>query len=231
MDAKKEAARVACGLIKENDSVGLGDGATIRLLADYLIEKINNGFKVSLYTSSLQTQNHLLNAGVLTNDITQTDLIDVYFDGCDQIDEQLNALKSGSGIHTMEKLLASLARKFIIIGDDSKYTRKLNPSIPLVLEVIPQAARFVRNTLLSLYPACKAITRMSPQEDKPVLTINGNYLINCLFQEWPELAIIQKQCKQITGVVEISLFYQMVDEAIIADAGGIRRYPFPTDGI
>lgn len=232
MDIKKEAARVACNLVDDNTSVGLGDGSTVRLLAEFLTERINAGLKVRLFTSSLQTHDFLQAAGVMVNDIAGTNILDIYFDGCDQIDGRLNALKSGSGIHTMEKLLASMAKKFVIMADASKFVQRLDPKFPLVLEVLPLAVGFVQRIILSLYPECSIVVRNSSiQEGKPVLTRNGNLLLDCRFREWPDLEMIQIQCKKITGVIEISLFYQMVNEAIIADNEGVARYIKRSDQI
>jgi ribose 5-phosphate isomerase A len=232
MDVKKEAARVACSLIDDNTSIGLGDGSTVRLLAEFLMQRINSGLKVRLFTSSLQTQDFLQLAGIMVNDISRTDILDIYFDGCDQIDGRLNALKSGSGIHTMEKLLASMAKKFVIIGDDSKFVQRLDPAFPLVLEVLPLAIAFVQRILLSLYPECTLAVRKSRvQENKPAFTSNGNLLLDCWFREWPDLEMIQIQSKKITGVIEISLFYQIVNEAIIAGKDGIARYTKRNDQI
>jgi ribose 5-phosphate isomerase A len=232
MDAKKEAAQVASTLADGNTSVGLGDGSTVRLLAAYLIDRMNAGLEIRLYTSSQQTSEFLRRRDVLVNDISRTDTLDIYFDGCDQIDGRLNALKSGSGIHTMEKLLASMAKKFVIIGDASKFVQRLDPKFPLVLEVLPSAIAFVHRIMLSLYPDCTLTVRKSPApEDKPALTGNGNLLLDCWFREWPELEMIQIQSKKITGVVEISLFYQMVDEAIIAGRDGVTCYARRNDQI
>jgi ribose 5-phosphate isomerase A len=232
MDVKKEAARVASTLVDGNTSVGLGDGSTVRLLAEYLIDRMNAGLEIRLYTSSQQTLEFLWQRDVLVNDISHTDILDIYFDGCDQIDGLLNALKSGSGIHTMEKLLASMAKRFVIIGDASKFVQRLDPKFPLVLEVLPSAISFVQRIISSLYPECTLTVRKLPDtEDKPVLTRNGNLLLNCWFREWPDLERIQIQSKKITGVVEISLFYQMVDEAIIAGNDGITRYTKRNDQI
>jgi ribose 5-phosphate isomerase A len=225
MDGKREAARIASTLVSDNTSVGLGDGSTVRLLAEFLIERMNEGLSVRLFTSSRQTQDFLQKAGFIVNDISQTDTLDIYFDGCDQIDERLNALKSGSGIHTMEKLLASMANKFVIIGDASKFVLELDPKYPLVLEVIPPAIAFVQRAVKSLYPECIiTVRKTSPPENKPVLTLNGNLLLDCRFSKWPDLEMIHIQCKTITGIIEISLFYQMVHEAIIAGNNGIARY-------
>lgn len=225
MDFKKEAARIASEIVVDNTSVGLGDGSTVRLLAEYLINRINAGLEIRLYTSSLQTLEFLQRRNVLVNDISGTDILDIYFDGCDQIDSSLNALKSGSGIHTMEKLLASMAKKFVIIGDDSKFVQMLDPAFPLVLEVLPLAMAYVRRIMSSLYPVSVLAIRLLPdQEYEPVLTRNGNFLLDCHFQEWPDLEDLQVQCKKITGIIEISLFYQLANGAIIAGKDGVSRY-------
>jgi ribose 5-phosphate isomerase A len=125
----------------------------------------------------------------------------------------------------MEKLLASMAKKFVIIGDESKYVQKLDPKFPLVLEVLPEAVAFIRKVIYSLLPICRfSLRRTQETADKPVLTRHGNYLVDCYFQEWPDLEMIQIQSRKITGIIEISLFYQMVNEAIIAGKTGITRY-------
>jgi ribose 5-phosphate isomerase A len=225
MDFKREAARIASTIVDDKTSVGLGDGSTVRLLAEYLIDRMNAGLEIRLYTSSLQTLEFLQRRDVLVNDISGTDTLDIYFDGCDQIDGSLNALKSGSGIHTMEKLLASMAKNFVIVGDDSKYVQRFDPGFPLVLEVLPLAIAYVQRIMSSLYPVSVLAIRLLPdQENEPVLTRNGNLLLDCHFQEWPELEDLQVQCKKITGIVEISLFYQLANGAIIAGKNGISRY-------
>ncbi|HEX3079233.1 MAG TPA: ribose-5-phosphate isomerase A, partial [Puia sp.] len=133
--------------------------------------------------------------------------------------------KSGSGIHTMEKLLASMAKKFVIIGDESKFVQRFDPGFPLVLEVLPVAVAYVQRIMSSLYPVSVLAIRLLPdQEYEPVLTRNGNLLLDCHFQEWPDLEDLHFQCKKITGIVEISLFYQLVNVAIIAGKDGISRY-------
>jgi ribose 5-phosphate isomerase A len=86
--------------------------------------------------------------------------------------------------------------------------------------------------MLLLYPGCTITVRKSPDpENQPVLTRNGNLLLDCWFREWPDLEMIQIKCKKITGVIEISLFYQMVNEAIIAGKDGIARYSKKNDQI
>jgi ribose 5-phosphate isomerase A len=229
MDLKKEAARAAFTLVKNNSSVGLGDGVTIRWLAGYIIEGIKNGLTIKLYTSSLQTQDFLLDAGMTVLDFSSADELDQYFDGCDQVDSKLNALKSGAGIHTTEKLLASMAKKFIIIADATKFVSKLENKFPLVLEVLPQATLFVLKQMKEFFPGTTLLIRAPDGKNSPAITRNGNYLVDCRFQELPELEFLQQLCKNITGVVETSLFYKIAHEAIIVDDQGVRWFERKND--
>lgn len=225
MDLKNEAAQLAYTFIVDNMSIGLGDGSTVQCLAGFIINGIKDGLKVNVYTSSVRTMDFLHKAGITVSDISNTDSLDMYFDGCDQVDNHLNALKSGAGIHTSEKLLAAMARKFIIMADASKFVSKLDIKFPLVLETLPQATNFVFKEMQTLYRDASLSIRKSPENvGENVITINNNYLIDCWFAEWPDPGIVQIQTEKIVGVVEISLFYNMVDEAIIAGKEGVARY-------
>ena len=229
MDLKKEAARIAYAQIENNSTVGLGDGSAVRSLAGYLIGGIKTGQNFKLYTSSNTTQIVLKEAGLTILDISLADSLDLYFDGCDQVDNRLNALKSGSGIHTQEKLLAVMARKFILLADESKFISTFDPKFPLVLEVLPQARVYVMKKMKILFPDSTLSTRVSTNADELLLTRNGNPLIDCKFPQWPEPSDIQSHCKSLTGVVDISLFYQLASDAIIAGNHGICQYQRKND--
>jgi len=69
--------------------------------------------------------------------ISQVENLDLYFDGCDQVDEDFNALKSGGVIYLNEKICASMANEFILLVDHNKYVSKFDTTVPLCIEVIP----------------------------------------------------------------------------------------------
>ena len=224
MDLKKEAALVASAMVKKNLAVGLGDGASVRWLAGYLLERMGKGLNLSLYTSSVQTQLFLEQSGIKPADISRADRLDIYFDGCDQLDFQLNALKSGAGIHTNEKIFAAMARRFILLADDSKFVPRMNSKFPLALETLPQATGFVLSELKKRFRGASLQIRVAEPAGKPIITRNGNLLIDCFFRSWPEPVKINSESKKIPGVVEISLFYKMANEAIVAGETGVRRF-------
>jgi ribose 5-phosphate isomerase A len=222
MNFKEEAARQAAKLVKENDIVGLGAGSTMAYVAAFLKEKIENGFSIKLLTSSFSTEQLLLKENLPVLSVTLFKEIDIYFDGCDSFDHKLNALKSGGGIHTQEKLLASMAKQFVLVGDDTKLVEKFDIKYPLVIEILPQAVAYVPARIQTLFPDVKISMRISDKKDGPVITENGNYLLDVYFENWPPLHEINPVFKNIIGVVETSLFYSLAHKAVIAGENGVR---------
>lgn len=220
MNLKQQAAKEAVTLIKDKRVVGLGAGTTMAYMVEYLQEQ---HIDVQVYSSSADTKKKLSQHGFTPGDIASVAYLDIYFDGCDQFDKNLDALKSGGGIHTMEKLLASMAKEFVLVGDESKYTETLSNKYPLVLEVLPQARSFVIIKLESMYKDITMEYRKSSAGDF-VLTENGNLLLDVWFTTWPELTQLNTSLKTITGVVETSLFYNLATKAITAGEAGIRIF-------
>jgi len=221
MDLKKDAARKAITFIKNKNIVGLGAGSTIAFMIEFITEEINKGLGIQLVTSSFTTHQLLLQNGFTVRAIRDVAEIDIYFDGCDQFDKDLNALKSGGGIHTREKLLASMDKQIILVGDEAKYAAQLDTKFPLVIELLPESYRYVLTIIQKLFPNVKTILRMSDKKDGAAITENGNYLLDCWFTSWPDLGLLNTQFKAITGVIETSLFYQLAHKAIIAGKDGI----------
>jgi ribose 5-phosphate isomerase A len=222
MDLKMEAARKAVSFIKDKRTVGLGAGSTIAYLVELLILEAKNGLDIKVLTSSFSTHQLLVKSGYAVQPVADLAMLDIYFDGCDQLDRELNALKSGGGIHTREKLLASMATEFYLLGDETKYSNQFDTRFPLVIELLPEAFSYVPACIQKLFAGVKSVFRMSDKKDGPVITGNGNYLLDLWFPEWPELNLINTKIKAITGVVETSLFYQPAHKAIIAGKDGIR---------
>jgi ribose 5-phosphate isomerase A len=222
MDLKSLAARQAVTLVRNGSTVGLGAGATIAHVVGFLKEEKSKGLAVKVLTSSFVTRQLLITGGFDVVDVDSLSVVDLYLDGCDQLDKDLHALKSGGGIHTHEKLLASMAREFVLIGDETKYCEKFDGRFPLAIEVIPEAIGFVRAQVEKWYPSVKILLRMADKTEGAALTRNGNYLFDLWFTEWPSLETLNPSLKSITGVLETSLFYNLAKKALIAGENGVR---------
>ena len=222
MDLKKEAAGKAVSLIKDKTIVGLGAGTTIAHAVDFLKKEIENGLQIKFVTSSFSTRQMLYKNRLDVLSAASLNKIDIYFDGCDQVDKNLNALKSGGGIHTQEKLLASMADQFVLIGDEAKLVETFDARFPVVVELLPEAFSFAPAKIQTLFADVKSAYRFCDKKDGLAITENGNYLLDLWFDSWPDLATINPALKTVTGVIETSLFYQLAHKAIIAGQDGVK---------
>ena len=187
---KKEAAKEAMTLIEDKTIVGLGAGSSIAYLLQFLKLQIENGLSIQLVTSSFSTRQLLMKNKFAVQSIADFASIDIYFDGCDQLDNELNALKSGGGIHTQEKLLASMANEFVLIGDESKLVENFDDRFPVVIELLPHAVCYIPRCIENLFLHSRSAYRMSEKSDGHVITENGNYLLDVWFEKWPDLSTI-----------------------------------------
>jgi len=219
-----EAAKEALKLISPGSVVGFGAGSTMANLIGLI--KGDEALAASLTTlsSSFTTRRLLEQEGFAVREMGWADHEDLYFDGCDQFDRRLSALKSGGGVHTTEKVLASMADEFIIVGDFTKRVERLESTYPLVLEVIPEALAFVSDRVKKFFNPVRSELRLSNKKDGAVITERGNFLIDCWFDPFPEPAVINDRMAGISGVLEHSLFYNLAQRAIVAGPDGVRYY-------
>ncbi|MGN8069462.1 ribose 5-phosphate isomerase A [Mucilaginibacter sp. 22184] len=221
-DYKQEAAKAAFEWIKAGQTIGLGAGTTVFHLVDMISSNPELATSLVLVSSSFKTNVYLQEKNLTIKTPAMVNHLDIYFDGCDQFDKQLNALKSGGGIHTTEKILASMASEFILMGDDAKFVPQLNTTYPLVIEILPQALQIVLARLRSAaYPDAEIKLRTGDQKDGAVISDNGNLLADIRFTHAPKWQQLNIDLKMIPGVVEHSLFYGMATQAIIAGESGI----------
>ncbi|MCC8426527.1 ribose 5-phosphate isomerase A [Mucilaginibacter sp. UR6-11] len=220
-DYKMEAAKTALQLIKPGQTIGVGAGSTIANLLSLIAADSKLASSLTFATSSFKTANLVTDHGFRLQGNAHVKHIDIYFDGCDQFDAQLNALKCGGGIHTSEKVMALLADEFILIGDAAKSVEKLDTTYPLVLEVLPTALNLVTKWLDKNIPTAKIVMRISTQKDGAVITEHGNYLLDVYFVEFMPLDKMNN-IKMVTGVVEHSLFLGIAGKAIIAGPDGTK---------
>jgi len=221
-DYKTEAAKAAIKLIQPGQTIGLGAGTTIANLVALIAADSTLPASLTLVSSSFKTTTLMREHGLNVQSIALTKSPAIYFDGCDQFDTELNALKSGGGIHTSEKILASMAKEFILLGDAAKFVDKLDTTYPMVIEVIPAALSLVSERLSGHFPDAGISIRMSDKKDGAAISDNGNLLLDVYFTQLPALDELNVLVKMIPGVVEHSLFYRMATKAIVAGAEGIK---------
>ena len=215
---KKNCAKEALKYIKNNTIIGLGGGSTISYLIDYIKE--NKDLNVKVVTPSVKTKMFCIENGLEVLHNCSVDKVDVAFDGCDEVDENLNALKSGGGIHTKEKLIASMANDYILLVDDTKVVKTLTFKHPVVLEIFEDSLKYVERLVIEL--GGNPTIRNSSQKDGFTISDNGNLLMDVIFYNVQDIYELENSLKNICGVIETSLFTNVVTKALVASDSGIR---------
>jgi len=103
-DYKMEAAKAALKLIEPGQTIGVGAGSTIANLIGLVTAECTFAQSLKFVSSSFITSSLIMSSGLILQAASAVQKLNIYFDGCDQFDTELNALKSGGGIHTNEKI-------------------------------------------------------------------------------------------------------------------------------
>ena len=217
-DLKRICAKEAMKYIKDGMIIGLGGGRSIAYLIEHIKEDKN--IKVKIVTPSTKTKFLCIENGLEVLHTCSVDKVDVAFDGCDQVDENLNALKSGGGIHTKEKLIASMAEEYILLVDAAKVENELTFKAPVVLEVLEDSLKYVERKVFEL--GGNPVVRSSDIKDGFTISDNGNLLMNVNFKDVKDVYELNNSLINICGVIETSLFTNVITKAIVASEKGIR---------
>lgn len=213
---KRECAEAAYKLIKNGMTIGLGGGRTIQ----YLIEFINMGNmdQIKVVTPSMSTALACKSHGITVIPTWLTSSLDIAFDGCDQVDESLNALKSGGAIHTQERIVAAMAKQYVLLVDSSKLVQKLTFDYPVAVEVVPEAFSYVKSQLEKM--GAQVAWRTGSGKDGGVMTDQGNPVMDAAFNTVDDVAALNRRISDIPGVVDTSLFVGIAAKAIVAQPDG-----------
>jgi len=218
-DAKVMAARKSLEFVEDGMVVGLGSGSTATHFIRLLGERVKAGLKVRGIASSRASEELAISLSIPIIDFHVSPVIDVGIDGADEVGPGLALIKGGGGALLREKIVASAAKRFIIVADTSKVVRRLG-RFPLPVEVIQLAEPLVsrRLTDLGLRPAMR-----QAKDGSAYVTDEGNYILDCACGEMDDPAAVAASIRQIVGVVEHGLFLNMAEMALIAGDGGVRE--------
>lgn len=213
-DLKIKVANAVFETLDPNDIIGIGAGSTVKCLVDLMIEKqfSAKGLVVACPDLSLK----FMDAGFEVIPANSVRHIDVYVDGADQIIESRCCLKGGGGRQTMEKLLANMAKSFIVMVDESKWSNRLGKNIPVSIEVLPEARSFVARQCVLLGG--------QPVYRQGYKTMHNNDIIDVYDLPLAEPLALEDKLNGIIGVVGHGLFaYCRPNEVFISMGDGIRH--------
>jgi ribose 5-phosphate isomerase A len=212
---KKAAGIAAADLVRDGMVVGLGTGSTTAYTIAELGRRVSEGLDIIAVVTSYQSEMLAIEAGITLTTLAEHPVLDIAIDGADQVDALLFTIKGGGAAHTREKVVSRSAKRFVIVADESKVSEKLEHYVPI--EVLPYARELVAKQIKEL--GGKPELRMAARKDGPVVTDNGNFVIDASFGTISDPKQMSAILSQITGVVEHGIFTN-VNEVYIGKKDG-----------
>ncbi|HEV2611611.1 MAG TPA: ribose-5-phosphate isomerase RpiA [Noviherbaspirillum sp.] len=219
-ELKQAVARAAIDYVVDGTIIGVGTGSTANFFIDEL-GKIKQRIKGAV-ASSEATAARLKSHGIAVFDLNDVDSMPVYIDGADEITAQGAMIKGGGAALTREKIVASVAERFVCIADGSKLVNMLG-KFPLPVEVIPMAHAAVARQLSAL----GGEARLRMKDGKPLMTDNGCVIIDVSGLQIADPGAMEARINNIVGVVTVGLFaLRGADVALLGTAEGVKRMAF-----
>ncbi|MDO5072803.1 ribose-5-phosphate isomerase A [Neisseria animaloris] len=211
-ELKRMAAEKAVEFVPEGEYIGIGTGSTVNFFIEALAKsgkKIKGAVSTSKGTSELLARFEI--PEVQMNEVSH---LAVYVDGADEVNHSLQMIKGGGGAHLSEKIVASIADKFVCIADESKYVSRLG-KFPLPVEVIPMARSMVSRKLVALGG--------QPELRMGFITFNGHQIVDVHDLEINLPVTLEDEINKIPGVVENGLFgHNAADVLVLGTQNGVQ---------
>lgn len=216
---KEDVGKRATELVEDGFVVGLGTGSTTHYFIKHLGERVKNeDLDILGIPTSFQSLILAKEAGIEITTLNEHD-VDLAVDGADEVDSSLDLIKGGGAAHTLEKLVDSSADKFVVIVDESKIVSHLG-DFPVPIEIIPESLRLVKNAVIGLGGSPEL--RMGVKKDGPVITDNGNFVLDAKFDRIENAYELEIELNTIPGVVENGIFSGITDKVIVGFDTGIE---------
>lgn len=210
---KKAAAEAAIEFIEDDMIVGVGTGTTVKYFIDALAT-IKHRIEGAV-SSSVATEALLKAHAIPVLDLNSVNELPIYVDGADEVNAAKQMIKGGGGALLREKIIATVAKKFVCITNESKYVESFDGfSVPV--EVIPMARSYVARQIVQMGG--------DPVYREGFITDNGNVILDVFNLKLLDPRAMEERLDNITGVVENGLFAKRSADILLLGSGsGVRR--------
>ncbi len=209
-ELKKVAAHRAVNHVKDGMVVGLGTGSTAKYAIEEIGEMVRAGMEITGIPTSIESEKLAIKEGIPLVTLDEHE-IDVTIDGADQVDGNLNLIKGGGGALLREKMVAICSNKEVIVADESKIVNDF--SFPLPIEVVKFGWKSVVRRLEAM--------GFEPRR-RDFVTDNGNYILDCRYENIENAEEMERALNGIPGVVENGLFVGLTTMVIVGTKDGVR---------
>jgi ribose 5-phosphate isomerase A len=201
--AKRAAGYRAADMVEDGMVVGLGTGSTVFFTIERLSERIRDGLRISGIPTSFQTALRAREAHIPLTTLDDNPVVDIAIDGADEVDLKHRLIKGRGAAHLREKCVAAAAKRFVVVVDEQKVVKKLGTAA-VPVEVLPFAVTPVMISLRGLGGV--PVIREAVRKDGPVITDNGNFIVDCRFADIGNPETLEAALAAIPGVLGSGLF-------------------------
>lgn len=216
-DAKRRAGESAADIPADGDVVGLGTGSTAAHAIRELGERVDAGLDIRGISTSFQSRELAREAGIPLTSLDDADP-DVAIDGADEVAADGTLIKGGGAAHAREKLVDSAAERFVVVADPTKESERLAHTVPV--EVLSDARAPVADAVRSA--GGDPTLRAAERKDGPVVTDNGNLVLDCEFGAIPNPESLATDLASLPGAVEHGLFVGLADAVYVGTDDGVE---------
>lgn len=223
-ELKTQVGQAALQYVHNGEIVGVGTGSTVNKFIDALAAAIAAGkLKIAGAVSSSVASTALLKGyGIPVFEASDVTRLAVYIDGADEIDGNGYMVKGGGAALTREKIVASLADKFVCIADESKLVKVLG-AFPLPVEVIPMATAQIQRR----FAAKGGVATIRLKDGSPLITDNGQHILDVTGLQIKEPLAFELGVNQWAGVVTVGVFAQQkASVCLLGTATGVKTITY-----
>ena len=222
-EAKKRAAAQAVDQVESGMVLGIGSGTTTAEAIKIIGQRLEDGQlrDIKGVPTSYHSIQEAVKARIPLTTLDEYPQLDLGIDGADQIDSHLNAIKGHGGAMLREKIVAASCRRYILIVDETKLTNTLGTGQEVFLEVHPFAITPALNKIIEM--GAKATVRQAAYKLGPVITDNGNNLIDALFGPIENPRELNGRLHSVQGLIETGLFIGYADTAYLGTEFDVKQ--------
>lgn len=214
-EQKRRAGESAVEDVDDGAVVGLGTGSTTAAAIRELGRRVDAGLDVRGIPTSYASRQLAREVGIPLTTLEEA-TPDVAVDGADQVADG-HLIKGGGAAHAREKFVDASAEEFRVVVDESKLAETLDVAVPV--EVLPDAVPAVERDLEAL--GGNPTLREAERKDGPVVTDNGNLVLDCAFGEVDDPGRLATELSAVPGAVEHGLFVDLADEIHVGTDEGV----------
>ena len=217
--AKRAVGERAAELIEDGMRVGLGTGSTAAYTLAALGRRIKEeGLRIIGTPTSVAARLISREHGIPMATLDELDRLDIAFDGADEVDRDLDVIKGRGAALTREKVVASLADRFVVLIDESKLVDRLGArAVPV--EVLPMAIAPVMRSLEEM--GSRPELRMAEKKDGPVVTDQGFWIVDAYFRPIEDAASLARAIRSLPGVLDHGLFVGLATDVLVGREEGV----------